>query len=334
MLPLSYRFLSVAALSAVALVACSNISLSSSENTGAAAPGASGTSAIDADVDGGGIPLAVTSDAAATAPALTGSPLCNYGFADTTSHTCLPDSDDAGAQQCLLSVADAATADLQEYGTDAAAPTSGGVTTDAGTLPGSAQDSGVALTDAGPILTPACHVVETTADGGLWRTQTCTVAGTGAEGAQCQVSTDCAATYECVETPGQCRHYCCDGNSACDGTYTPSFCDVQPVVSGKFNVPVCVPISHCSLFGTCPTGETCAVVKDDGTTSCVDVGDAQAGDPCDETHCASGLTCLGNSGSRTCFKLCHVDTPSDCPSGTTCSGSAQLFTDPAYGICQ
>jgi hypothetical protein len=95
-----------------------------------------------------------------------------------------------------------------------------------------------------------------------------------------------------------------------------------------------MPISECALFGKCPTNQTCAVVKDDGTTSCVDVGTANVGEPCDEVHCAEGLTCLGNEGSRTCFQLCHVDSTTECPSDTTCTGSAQLFKDPQFGICQ
>jgi hypothetical protein len=98
--------------------------------------------------------------------------------------------------------------------------------------------------------------------------------------------------------------------------------------------------------GSCPSGQTCAVVKDDGSTSCVVVGKAVAGEPCegdgssqtggagDPFHCAAGLTCLGAPGSRTCAALCHVDSPTDCPSGTTCTGSAQLFKDGNIGICQ
>jgi hypothetical protein len=95
-----------------------------------------------------------------------------------------------------------------------------------------------------------------------------------------------------------------------------------------------MPISGCSLFGVCPADQTCAIVKDDGTTSCVEIGPAVAGAACDATHCAAGLTCLGNVGARTCFQLCHVDSQTECPTGTTCAGSAQLFKDPQFGICQ
>jgi len=336
MFPLSFRFLSLTALGAVALVACGNISLSSSN---ASPSGSSGVyTDSDAAADTGPIVALMGGDAGVAAPAVTGSPLCNYGFANTSAHTCVPDSDDAGAQQCLDTVADAAPQESQTTPRDAGGD-NGGDSADAGTgVPVASSDAGAAVpppVDAAPQPTPACHVVEQTGtDGGAWVTQTCTIAGSGQDGAQCQASTDCAATFECVGMPGQCRHYCCAGNTVCDATASPSFCDVQPVVSGKFNVPVCMPISGCALFGTCPTNQTCAVVKDDGTTSCVEVGEAGVGNSCDETHCAAGLTCLGNPGARTCFQLCHVDLPADCPAGTTCSGSAQLSTNPQFGICQ
>jgi hypothetical protein len=75
-------------------------------------------------------------------------------------------------------------------------------------------------------------------------------------------------------------------------------------------------------------------VKDDGTTSCISVGPVAVGGDCDVYHCAAGLTCLGAAGSRTCFQLCQVDTPGICPYDTTCTSSAQLFTNASVGICQ
>jgi hypothetical protein len=174
--------------------------------------------------------------------------------------------------------------------------------------------------------------------------QQCLAAGTGGDGEQCQKSTDCADSFECVGSPGQCRHYCCAGNTSCDQassvTTSATFCDVQPTAVGGLNVPVCEPVTSCTLLltgtgnGSCPKGETCAVVKDDGTTSCVQIGTVGIGGDCDVYHCAAELTCLGPAGSRTCFQLCQVDAPAACPSGTTCMSSAQLFTNANVGICQ
>ena len=168
--------------------------------------------------------------------------------------------------------------------------------------------------------------------------------GAGGDGAQCQVSTDCAADFECVGSPGQCRHYCCGGNASCtaatDVTTGTTFCDLQPTTQGGRSVPVCEPVTSCTLLltgtanGSCPSGETCAVVMDNGTTSCVEIGPVGVGGDCETAHCANGLTCLGSEGNRTCFQLCQVDSPATCPRDTMCTSSAQLFTNANVGICQ
>jgi hypothetical protein len=84
---------------------------------------------------------------------------------------------------------------------------------------------------------------------------------------------------------------------------------------------------------SCDVGTTCAVVKDDGTTGCVPVGPAQAGDACNTVHCGEGLTCLGKPGARQCYKICELER-NNCSANTSCKGSALLFTDPKFGICQ
>ena len=311
--------------------ACGNVSLSSSSES----PTAAGSlHAADAEAPNGAFPNAgeggsptpgeAGADAGGAASTERGSPLCSFGIGGALSYACYPDT----SAMCSPSGDDAGVAYY---------PTSD---------EGGASDGGA---DASPPKT-ACHLIGST--------QACTVAGEGRDGAQCQSATDCAADFECIEgvgTPGQCRHYCCSGNSSCGSTANPTFCDVQSMASGGLDVPVCMPVSSCTLLapmdagaapGMCAANETCAVVKDDGTTSCVRVGVAQMGDGCegdapqasadtggDPYHCAAGLTCLGAVGSRTCFKLCSVALPS-CPTGTTCTSSAQLFTDATVGICQ
>jgi hypothetical protein len=200
-----------------------------------------------------------------------------------------------------------------------------------------------AAADAGFSFAPACHVVA----GGLVPSTTClpsTVAGMYAS--TCSHSTECSPGYECVDG-GTCRHYCCGGNSACsDG----QFCDAQPMAESPGTlVPVCLAQLPCVLLndGSCPMTEQCSVVRDDGATSCVTVGTAQAGEPCESEHCARTLVCLGPQGSdpttglslRRCQQLCLIGNPTACKStGGTCIGTLPLFPNPfpnpAVGVCQ
>ena len=164
-------------------------------------------------------------------------------------------------------------------------------------------------------------------------TPSCTPGGLGLDGALCHDPGDCAPGYECVGTVGTCRHYCCGGNGACR---VDQFCDIQRTTSGStMNVPVCVPTRQCDLLqpGTCPSGETCAVVREDGSLSCVTVGNAMAGQSCQAEHCASGLVCLG-AATRTCYALCQVGKANQCPASQTCKGGLPLFVDPSIGVCQ
>jgi hypothetical protein len=243
------------------------------------------------------------------APTLVGNPLCSQVVGgDGGSHrTCDPDDViDGGALQCTV----------PDAGPDAGATSEdGGAASDAAT----SNTTPIDANSTGP--GPACHIAPPDAG----ELQSCTAAGSGTDGTECRASTDCANGYECVGSPGQCRHYCCAGNAVCDVTYAPSFCNPEPVVSGGFSVPVCIPVSG---------GETCEVVKDDGTTSCVPIGPQGIGQECDTADCAAGLTCIGTVGSRVCYELCHVASTSECPAGTACTGSAQLFQDPQFGICR
>lgn len=296
---------------------CGNITLSSATELSPANGGASTPRPPDAAADAGATPS--TSDGATSgpppgasvdagaAPVSTGNPLCFYSYApDAGAHTCQPDT----SSQC-----------------------SGWLSADAGSYVPPAEDA-----SDGSAPLSACHV-SSSPNG-----QKCLQAGPGGDGAQCQTGTDCAESFECVGSPGQCRHYCCDGNAACDSAGGqmpgPSFCDVEATTSGGLMVPVCEPVRSCTPLllgngaGTCPKGETCAVVKDDGTTSCVPIGTVGIGGDCDVYHCAAELTCLGAVGSRTCFQLCEVDSPTACPAGKTCMSSAQLFTNANIGICQ
>jgi hypothetical protein len=177
-----------------------------------------------------------------------------------------------------------------------------------------------------------CHVL----GGDAAASQTaCLPAGLRVDGYPCAHPTDCAAGYECTGG-GTCQRYCCDGNVVCPRSPQDEFCDVQSLFGSPSTlVPVCMPAHPCVLLDaqTCSPSETCAVVREDGTTSCVTVGTAGAGDECDDTHCGGGLVCLGGAGERRCSQLCHTGS-TECAAPQTCKGGLPLFPDPSIGICQ
>ena len=192
-------------------------------------------------------------------------------------------------------------------------------------------DSGTANGDA-DAATLSCHVVAIADDGGYEVAPTCTAAGTGQNGASCSASSDCASGFECVGHPGTCRKYCCDSDCK-DAT----FCDIQTeTADSRVKVPVCEPVKSCTLLSStnqCSVDETCTVVDENGTTSCVATGPALVGQSCDTVHCAADLVCLGDLNARKCYQLCNTSA-ADCPSGLTCMSSAPLFREADVGVCQ
>jgi hypothetical protein len=163
----------------------------------------------------------------------------------------------------------------------------------------------------------------------------CYPAGNAQDGSWCRSSDECAPGYDCVGA-GTCQHYCCAGRCG-----PGEFCDIQLALQAVVKIPVCMPIhpiGGCDLLVPgCPLGSTCAVVREDGATSCVAIGAAELGQECDTDHCAAGLVCLGTPGERKCYELCHtleLDGGSDCPAPLKCSGGLPLFPDPMAGICQ
>jgi len=167
----------------------------------------------------------------------------------------------------------------------------------------------------------------------------CQPAGKGQSGAPCAAAADCAPGLACVTegSTGVCRAYCCEASTLCGAS---AFCAERSLegAGGKtaISVPVCVPADDCSLDEPypCPTnkqckckaGTACAVVKDDGTTSCVPPGNGRSGDQC---PCAAGFVC--SKTTSTCFKLCSTTaaTP-DCGTGK-CLVVAGL--PEGFGVC-
>ena len=193
--------------------------------------------------------------------------------------------------------------------------------------------------DAGPASDPqGCRLDETSA------TPACLDANPeNTDGAKCETGADCAPGFDCVVASdvGYCRRYCCSGSC---GSYRSqngfeTFCDVQKLKAGTMQTsaakaPVCMPIKTCKLFimDECAENETCSVVTDDGTTGCVANGNANVGQSCDQEHCSTGLTCLGQAGSRKCLQLCKTKNGPTCAANQICKTSP-IFPDPTIGFC-
>jgi hypothetical protein len=165
----------------------------------------------------------------------------------------------------------------------------------------------------------------------------CEPAGEGGVDAPCFSSGDCAPGLACSgdSGAGQCRRFCCAGDSACrSGTH----CAERPLLGAVTRplVPVCVPAVDCSLTEpfpcpdgvqcSCPDGEACMVVRDDGTTTCLRPGSGKAGEACPFT---AGHVC--SQATNQCVELCQTAaSPSDCGEGR-CQASAELPT--GFGVC-
>ena len=199
------------------------------------------------------------------------------------------------------------------------------------------DDADAPTEDAGAAARPlACRVHS---DG----TNSCdNQAGNGGEGSACKVGVDCGAGLDCVQEPGAkggtCRAYCCDG--LCSGVQSGNagegrYCDPAVRLDDQHRIPACLPIHSCRLLGNdeCDADQTCAVVREiDGSTGCVEIGQAQVGEACDAEHCAAGLNCLGTVGARTCFQLCS-DSGAACPTGQTCTWAPPTFREAGLGVC-
>jgi hypothetical protein len=173
----------------------------------------------------------------------------------------------------------------------------------------------------------SCKVV--VADGGV--AAHCGVSGNMPEGSPCMNAADCGPDLGCilVEHTPLCRAYCCAGLESCP---TNTYCVQQKMYeSPSSEIPVCIHVTKCVLLDDtgCPSGETCAIVRLDGTTSCVVPGTGTYGQPC---PCAAGYTCSYADG--TCLKLCHTDLSKgdECGPNGYCQGGTTPYP-PEVGYC-
>lgn len=260
--------------------------------------------------------------------------LCGMG-------SCLPGSP-AGDQACstmrpgtggATSSSSSSTSSTGSSGAGGASSSSGAGGAGGGTTSGSSGSSTSTSSGAGgaPPDGPLGCVVDMGANGVA---AACKVVGTSLDNQPCNSTADCAAGLGCVKTAGSgvCRHYCCGKLEECDkGTYCFPVSSFDSGNAGP-HIPVCLPASNCQLLNdaTCESGLTCVIVRDDGTTTCLEPGPGHRGDPCAGTlGCAPGFYC---SDQQACAKLCHTDQPGECDAPGVCQGGMQGFPS-NIGIC-
>jgi hypothetical protein len=239
---------------------------------------------------------------------------------------------------------------------DTASAGEGGASVNAGTGGGFGAQSGRGGTGpvggtgggtaGGPVSTlspTSCQVVENPKHEGE-PLATCVAAGTRGESESCFTGSDCAPGLACVGSgPGQCRRYCCSGESACGSKRHCSIEALVPFDSGtSLSVPVCMPVVDCSLAEpyqcpegarcSCPRDSACVIVSPDGTTSCVPTaslppeGQGIEGSAC---PCAWGFVC--SQATKECVKLCQTAAPTIYCGEARCQPSSTLPV--GWGTC-
>ncbi|MDF3071122.1 MAG: hypothetical protein K0R38_6723 [Polyangiaceae bacterium] len=173
--------------------------------------------------------------------------------------------------------------------------------------------------------------------------RSCVPAGSGRANAPCFTAADCAPGLACV-TEGEaarCLPYCCEAAKGCEaGTY----CAERPLRRAPSDpseaelpsVPVCVPADGCSLedpypcpsdsLCRCQSGTACMVVRDDGTTSCLEPGENKKGEmcPCAWNHVCSKVT-------NRCVQICRTDAATNECGEQRCQASSELPDH--FGVC-
>lgn len=157
----------------------------------------------------------------------------------------------------------------------------------------------------------------------------CTQVGSLGAGSACTSAAHCGDGLGCVTTTSGsiCRQYCCDNVEACpDDTY----CAPTMMAEAALPIPICKPVQMCTLLDDsgCSNGQVCTIVRDKGTTSCVDPGVSKRGEPC---PCASGYVCA--KITNTCLKLCRIGNDAiDCEGGGVCQGGVMGYPN-GFGTC-
>jgi hypothetical protein len=164
----------------------------------------------------------------------------------------------------------------------------------------------------------SCQVVALGPDAGT--TAECRTSGSGPEIAPCSSASDCSPELGCFlhSGVGICGTYCCDSPESCPAM---TYCIQGNMAEApEYQIPVCYPVTQCQLLpDTCPAGSACEIVRQDGTTSCVDISHIKDGGGTEGQHCPciQGYTC--SQQDDLCLKLCSTDSTLTCPAGQDCS---------------
>jgi len=149
----------------------------------------------------------------------------------------------------------------------------------------------------------------------------------------CMKAEDCAEGLGCVATEtniGICRAYCCGDVENCpQSTYCTTIKMAGDIMSPEpLRIPVCEVATQCELLNdaACPVGKACALVRADGTTSCVEPGLGKLGEPC---PCAKDHVC--SKEQNMCLKICKED-GEKCPNEMFCQTGSGNFPK-GYGVC-
>lgn len=187
----------------------------------------------------------------------------------------------------------------------------------------------------------ACRVVESESCSGddCDVVRQCEPSGKGSELAPCFSSGDCGPGLACVGEgkTGVCRAYCCDG-----GCSSSAYCAARAQIGQDNEVPVCVPLSNCSLddpfpcpegsLCSCAVGKACTLVGKGGQTACLEPGTAKQGEACTGAiagECSAGFVCAVSLG---CLALCRSgEMQSSCGAGFSCQIPPNF--PEGFGVC-
>jgi hypothetical protein len=170
------------------------------------------------------------------------------------------------------------------------------------------------------------------------------IASTGDENDTCTAINQCDAGYVCVgDSSGRtCERYC-ETNADC--TAPRGLCAIQlidqqqmPIAGATICSSNCDPVAASNPL--CPTGWGCDLFTA-GTAEIVDCrvnGTATQGQACSATvHCAANFTCVNDSTSDVCGRICRRPAGTECSAspGTTCLGFTDAFVvgGQEYGVC-
>jgi len=167
-----------------------------------------------------------------------------------------------------------------------------------------------------------CSVIdgETSATG-------CTPAGNAGEGMACGGGTACQSGLICLDLGGGAVCFQpCDEFTPCDDPEGQRCTGLQDLDFGvcQERPETCDPVDPQS----CPAGQTCSLIDNDGNTGCTTAGSSEVGESCAEEACVRGAICIniGGQGAQ-CWQACDADNP--CGDGGMCSGLDGI----EFGVC-